>query len=107
MTDVIQVITTVSQRADAERIAHDLVEQQYAACVQIGGPITSYYRWEGKIESALEWKCVIKTKKENYAKLEDAIRSLHPYDVPEILATGIVAGNQSYLTWVDDEVVGD
>ena len=74
--------------------------------VQIVGPITSTYRWQGKIETADEWQCWAKSRGELYEKIEAAIRRLHPYDVPEILALPVVASSSSYLKWLDDEVKG-
>ncbi len=74
-----------------------------AACVQVLGPITSTYRWQGKIETGSEWLCVVKSREERYDELERAIRSLHPYEVPEILATPVTAGNPAYLAWLEAE----
>ncbi len=91
MQEFIQVVTTISSQADARRIADALVQQRLAGCVQIVGPIESLYRWEGKIETATEWQCWIKTRKSHYKAVEQAIHKLHPYEVPEILA---VAGAQ-------------
>ncbi len=104
MTDAIQIVTTTAQQADAQKIAAALVEQRLAACVQISGPITSTYRWQGAVESAQEWLCTIKTRRDLYDEVEQAIRQLHPYDQPEILATPIVAGSAGYLKWLDEEV---
>ncbi len=104
MTDVIQVVTTTASQAEAERIAQALVERQLAACVQISGPITSVYRWQGKIETSAEWHCTIKTRMAHYGAVESAIRELHSYDVPEILALGVVAGSESYLDWLRGEL---
>ncbi len=71
-----------------------------AACVQVAGPIASTYRWQGAIETSQEWLCLAKTMKANYEALEAAIRELHPYEVPEILAFPIVAAHQAYLEWL-------
>lgn len=98
------VQTTVSERADAERIAASLVAQRLAACVKILGPVESTYRWKGKIESSQEWQCTIKTLLDRYADVEQAIRALHSYDEPEIVALPIVAGSESYLQWIADSV---
>jgi periplasmic divalent cation tolerance protein len=103
MTDYIQVLTTVERKEDAERIARTLVEARLAACVQLLGPITSTYRWKGAVETAQEWQCVAKSRRDAYAQLEEAIRSVHPYEVPEILAVSIVAGSREYLAWLDDQ----
>jgi periplasmic divalent cation tolerance protein len=104
MTNAIQVATTTGKREDADRIASALVEQRLAACVQVSGPITSCYRWQGAIETADEWLCVCKTTLAAYAPVEVAIRRLHPYQEPEILATPIVAGSPSYLAWLVAQV---
>ncbi len=104
MTDAIQVITTLANREEAQRLAHALVERRLAACVQVLGPVTSTYRWQGQVETAEEFICFIKTQFSHYAPLEAAIRELHPYDVPEILALPIVAGHQAYLDWLQGEV---
>jgi periplasmic divalent cation tolerance protein len=103
MPDYIQVVTTTDKREDAERIARELVEQRLAACVQLVGPISSIYRWQGQIETAQEWQCWAKTRRDLYDAVEQAIRVLHPYEVPEILAVPIVAGSAAYLEWLEGE----
>jgi periplasmic divalent cation tolerance protein len=103
MEGFIQVTTTTATREDAERIARALVEKRLAACVQIVGPITSIYRWKGKIETTGEWLCLIKGRQEGFGAIERAIRSLHPYETPEIVAVPITAGSQGYLDWLRDE----
>jgi len=103
MPDYIQVVTTTAERKDADRIALALVEERLAACVQVTGPIQSTYRWRGAIESAQEWQCWAKTRRDLYERVEQAIRRLHPYEVPEILAIPILAGSASYLAWLDGE----
>jgi periplasmic divalent cation tolerance protein len=74
-----------------------------AACVQITGPATSVYRWQGKVESSQEWLCIIKTQASGYPAVEAAIRELHTYQVPEIVAVPIVAGSAEYLAWLRQE----
>ena len=105
MSDAIQVITTVSSREEADKIAADLVARRLAACVQVAGPITSTYRWQGKTETSQEWLCTIKSRLSHYAAIEAAIRELHSYDVPEIVAVPIVAGSRAYLDWLTGELV--
>lgn len=100
MTDAIQVVTTVSEPADAKRIAASLVAKQLAACVQISGPVESTYRWKDQVEKSQEWVCRIKTRRELYGEVEQAIRELHSYEEPEIIAIPIVAGSESYLAWL-------
>ena len=96
----IQVVTTISGKVGAEKIADALIKERLAACVQIAGPIKSIYRWKGKIETAKEWVCVIKTKKGLYKKVETTIKKIHPYEVPEIIAVPIAAANKDYLKWI-------
>jgi periplasmic divalent cation tolerance protein len=104
MTEHVQVQTTVAQRADAERIAHDLVSRRLAACVQIVGPIRSVYRWQGRVETTEEWLCVAKTRADRFPALEAAILALHRYEVPEIVALPITAANATYIAWLDAAV---
>lgn len=100
MTEHLQVLTTIDSEEAAERIAVALVERRLAACVQVLGPLTSTYRWQGEVERAREWMCVAKTTAARYPEVEAAIRELHPYDEPEIVATPIVAGSKGYLDWI-------
>ena len=102
--DVIMVLTSVADRADAERIAASLVAQRLAACVKLSGPVESTYRWKGRIESSREWQCTIKTLSSRYDAVVEAIRQLHSYEEPEILAVPIVGGSDSYLHWIADSV---
>ncbi len=104
MPEYIQVVTTTEHRKDAEAIARALVEERLAACVQVIGPISSTYRWRGEIQTAQEWQCWAKSRRDLYQEIEKAIRRLHPYEVPEILAVPVLAGNASYLAWLDEEV---
>jgi periplasmic divalent cation tolerance protein len=106
MTEYIQVLTTVSSEEDAERIADDLIERRLAACVQIVGPILSRYRWRGEVEQAREWQCLAKTEAGLYDRVEAAIREIHAYEEPEVLAIPVLAGSRGYLAWVS-ESVGD
>jgi periplasmic divalent cation tolerance protein len=102
--DYIQIVTTTEHREDADRIAQALVAARLAACAQVAGPITSTYHWRGKIETAQEWQCWAKSRRELYGQIEQAIRRIHPYEVPEILALPIVAGSADYLNWLDAEL---
>lgn len=104
MGPFIQVVTTAAERADAEKIAQTLVEQRLAGCVQIVGPVTSTYRWKGRVEQSQEWQCLIKTRRDLYGELEEAIREIHPYETPEIIAMPLVAGCRDYLDWLDDSL---
>jgi periplasmic divalent cation tolerance protein len=100
MTGYIQVSTTVGSEEEAERISAALIERRLAACVQVSGPIGSRYRWQGEVEQAQEWLCLAKTEAERYPELEAAIRELHSYAEPEIIATPILTGSPGYLAWL-------
>ena len=104
MQQVIQVITSVSKRNEADKIAWALVERRLAACVQVLGPISSTYRWQGNVETAEEWLCIAKTVQPNFAAVEKAIREMHSYEVPEILALPVSEGSQPYLEWLVEQV---
>lgn len=105
MTDAIQVVTTMPDQGDAKRIAAALVARQLAACVQVSGPIESTYRWRDQIEKSQEWVCRIKTQRTLFPAVEAAIRELHSYDEPEIIALPIIAGSQGYLDWIAQSVI--
>jgi periplasmic divalent cation tolerance protein len=103
MTPFIQVVTTLPDQAGAEQLAARLLEQRLAACVQIS-PCSSWYHWQGAVEQSTEMVCTIKSRRDLFDELCRAIRAIHPYDVPEILATPVVAGGPSYLQWMDKEL---
>jgi periplasmic divalent cation tolerance protein len=104
MTDYVQVLTTAGSEEEAEAIATTLVEKRLAACVQVVGPIASTYRWQGKIERECEWQCLAKTEAGLYAEVEAAIRRVHSYDKPEIIAIPVLAGSAGYLAWISENV---
>lgn len=101
--EVIVVITNLPDRAVAEHIAEALVTQGLAACVNVLADCASIYRWQGKLERASEVPLLIKTTHAAYAQLESALRKLHPYEVPEIIALPVSAGLPEYLNWVAQE----
>jgi periplasmic divalent cation tolerance protein len=104
MSEHLQVLTTAGSEEEAGRIASLLLERRLAACVQVIGPIASRYRWQGEIEQEREWQCLAKTTRAAYEAVEAAIREIHSYDEPEIIATPIVAGSAGYLAWIDANV---
>lgn len=106
MTEFLQIATTTGSRDDAQRIATELVDRRLAACVQISGPIQSTYRWQGKVETADEWLCTVKTSRAHWPDVEKLVRELHPYEVPELLATPISAGSEAYLKWLEEQLGG-
>jgi periplasmic divalent cation tolerance protein len=102
--DCLQVTTTLPDEAAAHQVAVRLVEERLAACAQVLGPVSSTYRWEGKIEQSAEWYCNLKTTKSRLSALTKRIRELHPYQVPEIVAIPIQDGDDAYLRWIEAEV---
>jgi periplasmic divalent cation tolerance protein len=105
--DVLLVLTNLPDRAAAETFARALVERRAAACVNVLAPCLSVYRWQGAVETATEHPVFAKTTRERYALLEQAIRELHPYELPEIVAVPVTAGLPAYLQWVEAETRPD
>lgn len=95
------VLTTCPDAACAERISRALVEEGLTACVNILPPMRSIYRWKGKIEAAHEQLLVIKSTTARFPAIRDRVRSLHPYELPEIIAVPIADGLPEYLTWLN------
>ena len=104
MTEYVQVLTTAGSEEEAEAIAAALLEQRLAACVQTAGPIVSRYRWQGRLERSEEWRCLAKTEAGLYEQAEAAIRAVHSYEEPEILAIPVLAGSAGYLAWISESV---
>jgi periplasmic divalent cation tolerance protein len=96
--------TTTAKAEDAGKIATQLVERKLAACVQIVEPITSVYRWQGKIESEQEILLLIKSTQDLIPDIAELLDEIHPYEVPELIATLIIGGSTSYLSWLEDSV---
>jgi periplasmic divalent cation tolerance protein len=99
-----QVTTTLPDRASADRIAAVLVEERWAACAQVTGPIESTYWWAGEVAHATEWYCHFKTSAARVLGLRERLRQLHPYETPEIIAVPIVDGDPAYLRWIEGSV---
>jgi len=104
MTDKRIVLSTAGSEEEARKIAHALVERKLAACVNIVGPIQSVYRWKGAVESSPEFLLFIKTTAAAFARVRDAIRELHSYEVPECVMVAIADGDQEYLRWIGDSI---
>jgi len=106
MTHKTVVLVTCGSAREARRIARALVERRLAACANIlAVPVTSVYRWKGKVQSASEYLMLIKTSRRKFAAVERAVRALHRYEVPEIIALPIAAGSRDYLKWISDSLV--
>jgi len=97
------VLVTCGSRAEAQRIAREILSQRLAACANmLEIPVHSVYRWKGKVENAREFLLLIKTSARRLPALEAEVRRLHSYDVPEFIALPIVAGSPAYLRWLPD-----
>lgn len=99
-TDARIVLTTAGSREEADRIGHFLVEERIAACVNLLPGLASVYRWQGKVESSEEILLIIKTTADALDQLEAALRSLHSYDLPELLVLHPESGSKAYLDWL-------
>ena len=99
----LQVQTTTDSRAEAMELARAAVEARLAACAQVAGPVATTYWWEDAIERAEEWLLLLKLPSAGYQQLANFLTERHSYDEPEIVATPIVAGSESYLSWIADE----
>jgi periplasmic divalent cation tolerance protein len=104
---VLLVVTNTPDRAVAQKIASALIEQRLAACVNVLAECTSVYRWKGAVEAAAEVPLLIKTRAEQYDAVEAAICSLHPYELPEIIAFPVARGLPAYLDWVEAQTVAE
>jgi periplasmic divalent cation tolerance protein len=99
------VLVTCARLREARRIAHTVVSKRLAACVNIIlSPAESFYTWKGKLEKAREYLVVMKTTAKRLAELENEVKRLHSYDVPEFIALPIVAGSRDYLAWLQESV---
>jgi periplasmic divalent cation tolerance protein len=96
----LMAMTTTDSRANAERLARELVERRLAACVQVLGPISSTYRWQGAIENAEEWLCLVKTTGARFDALAAHIDATHGYETPELTAVPVDQGSPGYLAWL-------
>ena len=98
----VTVWVTVPSRALAVRLSRLTVESGLAACAQISGPVESIYRWQGAVESAKEWRLVLKTRSALLPKLEALVIAHHPYDTPQFLVLPVLGGSAKYLNWLGE-----
>jgi|SRR5579872_5101930 len=104
MTDKIVVFCACDSEEQAGQVAHALVDQHLAACVNIVPGARSIYRWKGQVEDTAEWLLIIKSRRDLMENLRTAIGKIHTYEVPELLAVPVVDGSDSYLAWIDREL---
>ncbi|MBI2174122.1 MAG: divalent-cation tolerance protein CutA [Candidatus Omnitrophica bacterium] len=102
-TPYIVVLVTASSEEEGARIGQALVERRLAACVNLVPRVRSFYRWEGQLCDEAEVLLVIKTRQERFPALAAAVRALHSYTVPEVIAFALTEGSEPYLRWIDQE----
>jgi periplasmic divalent cation tolerance protein len=100
MTDTRLILVTTSPRAEAKRIAHALVEERLAACVNLIGGVHSVYRWKETVETAEEVLLLIKTQEQKVDAVRTRVHELHSYEVPEFLVLDVTEGSSAYLDWI-------
>lgn len=98
-------LSTTPDEETAANIAETLVNEHLAACVQVLAGATSYYRWQGRLEKSDEKLLIIKTSRDRLDELISRVESLHPYDVPELVAVEVTGGAKKYLDWIAQETV--
>ena len=98
----IVIFVTAANKKEARKIAAGLVKEKLAACVNIIEGVRSLFRWQGKIDMAQEVLLVIKSRKTLMNRLIKKVKSLHSYEVPEIIALPIICGDKKYLKWLDE-----
>lgn len=100
----IVIFVTASSRKEALRIAQGLIKNKLAACVNIVGGVESLFWWQGKVDCAREILLVIKSKKEKLSRIIKQVKSMHSYDVPEIIALPVAGGYKDYLKWINESL---
>lgn len=98
----IVIFVTIANKKEAEKIASVLVKEKLAACVNIMENVHSLFWWQGRVDMACEALLIVKTRKALLSKLIKKVKSLHSYEVPEIIALPIIAGNKEYLRWINE-----
>lgn len=98
----IVVLVTAKDSKQAQKIAEKLVSQKLIACANIVKGIQSIFWWEGKVDRAQEALLILKSKKSLLKKIIKAVKSVHSYQVPEVIALPIIGGNEDYLKWIDE-----
>ncbi|WP_375318571.1 divalent-cation tolerance protein CutA [Candidatus Tisiphia endosymbiont of Oplodontha viridula] len=97
------ILTTTDNQQVVDKLTISLLEANLAACIQVDN-IVSYFKWEGKISSVLEYRIVVKAKSDNYNAIEKMIIDMHNYDLPQIIKLDIQDGLPAYLNWVTQSI---
>ena len=100
-SNYIIVLVTTANKSEAEKISEALLKEKIIACANIISPVTSFFNWQGKVDKCEECLVVMKSRRDLFVELEDQVKKLHSYEVPEVLAFPIVDGSEAYLAWLD------
>jgi periplasmic divalent cation tolerance protein len=100
----IVIFITASKKEEARKIANELIAKKLVACVNIVDRVESHFWWQGKVDNAKEVLLIAKSRKDKFAKIVKSVKSVHSYDVPEIIAMPIIAGYKPYLRWINDSI---
>ena len=94
------VLVTTANKLEAVNISEALLKEKIIACANIINPVTSFFHWQGKVDKCEECLVIMKSRRDLFAELEERVKGLHSYDVPEVLALPIVDGSDAYLAWL-------
>lgn len=101
---LLMATTTVATSEQADTLAREIVAGRCAACVQIEGPITSHYIWEGAVQRETEWRLTIKTTRAALATLTELVHHRHPYELPQWWVMSPEVASEAYARWVQESV---
>ena len=104
-TEYLLVLVTTANKQEAEKIANSLLNDKLIACANIFGPVTSLFQWSGNVDRTEEYLTFMKSKKDLLERLTEAVKTIHSYEVPEILAFEVTDGSRTYLDWLQSCLV--
>jgi len=104
MSDTILVYTTFDEKEDALKLARLLLEKKLIACAHVDSAVDAIYRWKGKIEQTKEYRLVLKSSSRLWKELEETIQTMHPYEIPEIVAISATKVSDPYQKWLTGEL---
>ncbi len=103
-SQIVLILTTVGEKKVARKLSRELVEENLAACVSIGSPLTSVYSWEGEVVEDKEYPLLVKTTDSRREAVQDFLQGNHPYDCPEVLSLRVEEASEDYESWLQEVV---